>query len=472
MHAVYSDDGAFRDRGTDTLISQMRACMKLYLNRYQPIIRNASDEVYFPYLDKAFYPREQIDDLRREEGIDEEELVRSYGKEQIDKWKKAQILLPFPIQSCGRYSRESSFEYFLHMDGCRNKLERARVLILGCGGIGSHVAWNMAALGIGHVFLVDSDVVEESNLNRQLLYDTGDIGKSKEEVLGNKLKKINPNTKIYPIHQRVDCKEALEDLLVNTRPDVVVKSFDSPIYISRWLDEACEKLNCPYVCGIMNGTRQLLGPTYLGRGTARFSDFFYIDPDMEKVGGIAPSLSFELMEMAAGLSEEVFKLLTGYGNLNYKNRIIESENISNIKNVITTDLYDAKSARGRGDVFHNLLILVFIYWIGSIFLHTGGAALALTILYALIASALISEEERSALLCANVFSIFCIGMNYFNQAVARHEPMNHPGDLLVQFTTVITVVSVLLLLFTALEMLVWNGKKRIIRYMRGKGNGE
>ena len=63
-------------------------------------------------------------------------------------------------------------------------------------------------------------------------------------------------------------------------------------------------------------------------------------------------------------------------------------------------------------------------------------------------------------------------MNYFNQTVARHEPMNHPGDLLVQFTTVITVVSVLLLLFTAVEMLVWNGKKRIIRYMRGRGNGE
>lgn len=442
--------------------------MKLYLNLYQPVIMNASNEVYFPYVDKTFYPREQIDFLRREEGTDEEELICRYGKKQIDAWKKTRILVPFSIQASSRYSREESFEYFLHMDGCRGKLERARVLILGCGGIGSHVAWNMAALGIGHVFLVDSDVVEESNLNRQLLYDMDDIGKSKEGVLGSKLKKMNPATKFYPIHQRVDSRETLEALLVNTKPDVVVKSFDSPIYVSKWLDEACEKQNCPYVCGIMNGTKQLLGPTYLGTGTARFSDFFAIDPNMEKVGGIAPSLSFELMEMAAGLSEEVFKLLTGYGTLNYKNRIIESENISNVRNVMTADLYDAKNMGGKGEIFRSLLILVLIYWAGTVFLHTNGAVLALTILYALIASAIISEEEKSALLCSNVFVLFSIGMNYFNQSVMHHDQINHPSELLVRFTTVITIVSVLILLFTALEMLVWRGKKMFIQHIRGK----
>ncbi len=90
-----------------------------------------------------------------------------------------------------RYDRQSIIP-----DWDQNKLNNAHVLILGVGAIGSYVATNLVLSGVGHLILVDFDTIEESNLNRQLLYTDDDIGKNKALIASEKLKILNPYIKI------------------------------------------------------------------------------------------------------------------------------------------------------------------------------------------------------------------------------------------------------------------------------------
>ncbi len=77
-----------------------------------------------------------------------------------------------------------------------NKLQQSTVAVFGCGGVGSYVAEGLVRSGIGNIVLIDSDVVDITNINRQLIADTSTIGISKVEVAKERLLKINPNLKI------------------------------------------------------------------------------------------------------------------------------------------------------------------------------------------------------------------------------------------------------------------------------------
>lgn len=78
----------------------------------------------------------------------------------------------------------------------QQKLTRARVLVVGGGGLGSPVAYYLAAAGIGHLGLIDGDVVSLSNLNRQILHNTSDLGMPKVDSARDKLRKLNPDVDI------------------------------------------------------------------------------------------------------------------------------------------------------------------------------------------------------------------------------------------------------------------------------------
>ena len=69
----------------------------------------------------------------------------------------------------------------------QNKLGRAKIVIAGLGGLGSPAALYLAAAGIGKLVLIDNDTIEESNLNRQLLYSTAQLGKKKTEMAKKRL---------------------------------------------------------------------------------------------------------------------------------------------------------------------------------------------------------------------------------------------------------------------------------------------
>jgi adenylyltransferase/sulfurtransferase len=96
----------------------------------------------------------------------------------------------------------------------QKKILSSRVLIIGAGGLGSPVAEFLSRAGIGSLGIVDDDKVSLSNLHRQSLYNTSDIGKFKVKVVKDKIKKINPNTKvtIYKIRlNEINFKRIIND---------------------------------------------------------------------------------------------------------------------------------------------------------------------------------------------------------------------------------------------------------------------
>ena len=88
----------------------------------------------------------------------------------------------------------------------QKKLLKSNVLIVGAGGLGSPVAIYLAALGIGRIGIIDKDNVEISNLNRQIIFSTNDIKKSKSTVAINKLRKINPDIQVQSFNKKLTIK--------------------------------------------------------------------------------------------------------------------------------------------------------------------------------------------------------------------------------------------------------------------------
>lgn len=131
------------------------------------------------------------------------------------------------------------------------RLANAHVLMLGVGGIGAATAPALAAAGVGRLTLVDSDVVEESNLCRQTLYSTLDIGLPKVEVAALRLTRSNPNltvtTAIRQLHSTAEIDAFLEGV------DAVVVAADDPPTFRLWANDACVRRGIPFVGGATRG---------------------------------------------------------------------------------------------------------------------------------------------------------------------------------------------------------------------------
>jgi molybdopterin/thiamine biosynthesis adenylyltransferase len=100
-----------------------------------------------------------------------------------------------------RYSRQLVLED-IGPSG-QKRLSNANVAIVGCGGLGSPVIQYLAAAGIGNMRLYDDDKIELSNLNRQILFNTSDIGYAKSEVAANYVKKLNPHVNVTSSNERI-----------------------------------------------------------------------------------------------------------------------------------------------------------------------------------------------------------------------------------------------------------------------------
>lgn len=125
------------------------------------------------------------------------------------------------------------------------KLRGAKALVVGLGGLGSVASIQLAAMGIGALRLVDRDVVDLSNLHRQILYDASSLGVPKVEAAAKRLRSMNPDPELEPIPISVNPRTA-EELVKGV--DVVVDGLDriGPRYA---VNRACVKLRVPYVFG-------------------------------------------------------------------------------------------------------------------------------------------------------------------------------------------------------------------------------
>ncbi|HUP23318.1 MAG TPA: molybdopterin-synthase adenylyltransferase MoeB [Thermoanaerobaculia bacterium] len=127
----------------------------------------------------------------------------------------------------------------------QRKLKAAKVLLVGTGGLGSPSGMYLAAAGVGTIGVVDFDVVDASNLHRQLLYGMRDIGRPKLEAAAARLHDINPNVRVVPHAVRLDSSNALDVL---RDYDIVVDGTDN--FPTRYLvNDACVLLGKPNVYG-------------------------------------------------------------------------------------------------------------------------------------------------------------------------------------------------------------------------------
>lgn len=127
----------------------------------------------------------------------------------------------------------------------QERLSRARVLCVGAGGLGSPVLQYLAAAGVGRIGVMDDDTVDESNLQRQTLFVTSDIGKSKAQIAAQRVREINPLVAVDPIAARLNAGNARE--LVRLY-DVVVDCTDR--FETRYLiNDACALEGKPDVYG-------------------------------------------------------------------------------------------------------------------------------------------------------------------------------------------------------------------------------
>jgi molybdopterin/thiamine biosynthesis adenylyltransferase len=125
------------------------------------------------------------------------------------------------------------------------KLKNSRVLVTGVGGLGCHSALQLASMGVGHLRLVDRDVVETSNLQRQHLYSFDVLGYPKVEAAAQRLSKINPYIEVEPVATSIN-NGSLPQLLDGV--DVVVDGTDrmAPRYA---INRACIQYGVPYIYG-------------------------------------------------------------------------------------------------------------------------------------------------------------------------------------------------------------------------------
>ncbi len=127
----------------------------------------------------------------------------------------------------------------------QKRLKNAKVLCVGAGGLGSPALLYLAAAGVGTLGVVDFDVVDESNLQRQVIHGQSDIGRSKAESARDSIREINPYVNVIVHKERLDSDNAMQ---IFADYDLIVDGTDN--FATRYLvNDACVLLGKPYVWG-------------------------------------------------------------------------------------------------------------------------------------------------------------------------------------------------------------------------------
>jgi adenylyltransferase/sulfurtransferase len=167
----------------------------------------------------------------------------------------------------------------------QNKLKAARALIVGAGGLGSPALQYLAGAGVGTLGIVDDDEVALSNLHRQIIHATGDIGRAKTESAAAAIARINPHVRVEPIPVRLDASNAKP---IVARFDVALDGSDN--FATRYaLSDACFHERRPLVSaalGEFDGTLTTLKPYENGADGRPNPTYRCLFPDPPEPGAV------------------------------------------------------------------------------------------------------------------------------------------------------------------------------------------
>jgi molybdopterin/thiamine biosynthesis adenylyltransferase len=207
-----------------------------------------------------------------------------------------------------RYSRHILLDGF-DIEG-QERLQRARVLVVGAGGLGCPAAMYLAASGVGSIVLADDDVVDASNLQRQIGHGTADIGRAKVLSLSATLQDINPGLRIVTVQQRLHGEQLLEHVAA---ADVVLDCSDN--FTTRLaINRACVAYRKPLVSGAAIRSEGQVAVFNLKHGSPCYACLYGEDNPEENLtcsesGVLAPLVGI----IGAMQAAEAVKILAGYG---------------------------------------------------------------------------------------------------------------------------------------------------------------
>ncbi|MCV9386543.1 molybdopterin-synthase adenylyltransferase MoeB [Reichenbachiella ulvae] len=213
-----------------------------------------------------------------------------------------------------RYSRHLIIPEF-NIEGQR-KLKEAKVLVIGSGGLGSPVLLYLAAAGVGHLGIVDFDVVDDSNLQRQVLFTVDDVGKPKAEVAKERLLKLNPHIQ-FTVHNTALTSDNALDILKDY--DVIADGTDN--FATRYLvNDACVILDKVNVyASIFRFEGQLSVFNYINKEGERGPHYRDLFPSPPPPGLVPSCAEGGVMGVLPGMigtmqANEVIKVITGIGD--------------------------------------------------------------------------------------------------------------------------------------------------------------
>jgi len=213
-----------------------------------------------------------------------------------------------------RYNRQ---EMMPEWGPCRQKLlKKARVGVIGAGGVKSTLLFNLVTAGIGNIDIFDHDVLELSNLNRQILYTNSDIGKSKALTAASRLSELNPDIKITGHQTKIDADNIKS--LLSSYP-IIVEGGDSPAG-RNLINTFCLNEKIPFVHASAQYSYGYVFSVLPKRKTACFCCFFPEDYEREKSTGSVPVNSLATSIAGSLGAAEVIKFFLGYEDKMFFNK--------------------------------------------------------------------------------------------------------------------------------------------------------
>ena len=218
-------------------------------------------------------------------------------------------MMEFTEDQIQRYSRHILLQD-VGVEG-QEKISNGKVLIIGAGGLGAPIALYLAAAGVGTLGIIDGDVVDLSNLQRQVIHFTADVNKSKVQSAKEKINQLNPDVKVITYHQLLTAENALQ---IIGNYDFIVDGTDN-FPVKFLINDACVKAGKPFSHG---GILRFEGQTITCvPGSACYRCLFQAPPPPNAVptcsqAGVLGAIAGMLGTIQA---TEVLKYLTGVGDL-------------------------------------------------------------------------------------------------------------------------------------------------------------
>lgn len=241
-----------------------------------------------------------------------------------------------------RYNRQIILKGF--GEAGQQALADAKVLVVGAGGLGCPALQYLAAAGVGTIGIVDDDVVSLSNLQRQVLYATEDVGKGKVDCAAARLAALNPEVTFIPYRLRLDAAWAIEIVPLY---DVVLDGTDN--FATRYLiNDACKLFQKPMLYGAVSRYEGQVAVFHVSDEKGYAADYRDLFPQPPQDGAILNCAEAGVLGVLPGIigtiqAAEAIKLITGIG-APLRNKLLTY-------NVLSAQFYEVEIRRSQSADF-------------------------------------------------------------------------------------------------------------------------